>query len=190
MVALLLQHVGVTLVALSVIRERTRGSAELFAVTPVRPGEILLGKALSFGHLLGVLAGLLLGVSIIVLGVPLLGNVILVAVTIGLLGVVSLALGFVVAALSATEAQAVQLAMLTLLLAVFFGGLFVPLESIAVPVRVVSFAVPVTYAGEALRAVLLRDDVIPLTELSALALMAVILVPLAVLLTRRSYRLD
>jgi ABC-2 type transport system permease protein len=105
-------------------------------------------------------------VSVGVLGVPLLGNTLLVALVVVLLGVVSLALGLVLAALCSTESLTVQLAMVALL-AVFFGGRFVPLESVTLPVRAVSFLAPVTYAGAALRAVLLA----------------------AVLLTHRLYRL-
>jgi hypothetical protein len=52
----------------------------------------------------------------------------------------------------------------------------------------VSYVVPVTYAGAAFRAIMLRGDAPPLWDVSALALMAVVLVPLAYLLIRRSYR--
>ncbi len=188
-VALLVQHVGVTLVALSVIRERTRGTVELFAVAPVRLGEILLGKALSFGMMLAGIASLLLGLLVLVLDVPLLGNVLLAALILGLLIVVALALGLILAALSTNEPQTVQLAMLTLLFAIFFGGLFVPVESVDMPVRAVSYLVPVTHAGVALREVMLRGGLSSAEPLWSLTLMAVVLAPLAYLLMRRSYRM-
>lgn len=187
-VALFVQHVAVTLVALSVIRERTRGTIELFAVAPVQPGEILLGKALSFSAMLAVLTTLLVLLTVLVLGVPLLGNVLLLAAILALLAAVSLAIGFIIAALSSNEPQTVQLAMLTLLLAVFFGGLFVPVESLEMPVRAVSWIVPVTHAGAALRAVMLRGGFIPMEAVWSLLLMAAVLIPLAYVLTRRSYR--
>src|SRR5205085_4486165 len=47
-IALLLQHIAVTLGALSMVRERTRGSVELFRVAPITPGEILTGKYVGF----------------------------------------------------------------------------------------------------------------------------------------------
>lgn len=187
-VALLVQHVAVTLVALSVIRERTRGTVELFAVAPIRPSEIVLGKALSFSAMLAVLTVLLVLLTVLVLGVPLLGSLLLMALILALLAVVSLAIGFIIAALSSNEPQTVQLAMLTLLLAVFFGGLFVPVESLEMPVRAVSWIVPVTHAGAALRAVMLRGGSIPLEAIWSLLLMAAVFIPLAYLLTRRSYR--
>ena len=188
-VALLLQHVAVTLVALSVVRERTRGTVELFAVAPVRLGEILLGKALSFGAMLAALAALLLALLVLVLDVPLLGNLLLAALVLALLIAVSLAIGFILAAVSITEPQTVQLAMLTLLFAIFFCRLFVPVESVAMPVRAVSYVVPVTHAGQALRAIMLRGSLVPWEAVWSLAVMAVVLVPSAFLLMRRSYRM-
>ena len=51
MLALILQHMAVTLIALSVIRERTTGLFELFRVSPIRTGELVIGKVLAFGLL-------------------------------------------------------------------------------------------------------------------------------------------
>jgi ABC-2 type transport system permease protein len=188
-IALLLQHVAVTLAALSVVRERTRGTVEVFAVAPVRLGEILIGKALSFGAIIVAVAAVLLVLVVFVLGVPMLGNVLLLGLIILLLVAASLAIGFTIANLATTETQAVQLAMLVLLFATFFGGLFIPLVSLGLPVRLVSYAIPVTHAGVALRAVMLRGDLVPADSLAALGLFIAILGPLAVLLMRRSFRM-
>ena len=45
---LLLQHIAITLAALSMVRERLLGTIELFRVSPVRPGEIIAGKYIGF----------------------------------------------------------------------------------------------------------------------------------------------
>jgi ABC-2 type transport system permease protein len=139
--------------------------------------------------MLALLAALLLVLVRFALGVPLLGNLPVIALILLLLIAVSLAVGLIIAALSSNEPQTVQLAMLALLLAVFFGGLFVPVESVVMPVRLVSYVVPVTHAGEALRAEMLRGELRTLAPVGWLCLMALVLVPLAYLLTRRSYRL-
>src|SRR5262245_6969326 len=47
--ALVLQHMAVTLIALSVIRERTTGLFELFRVSPIRTGELVVGKVTALG---------------------------------------------------------------------------------------------------------------------------------------------
>ena len=42
--ALILQHMAVTLIALSVVRERTSGLFELFRVSPITTAELVIGK--------------------------------------------------------------------------------------------------------------------------------------------------
>ena len=46
--ALVLQHMGVTLTALSLVRERLSGAMDIFRVAPVRALEILIGKYLAY----------------------------------------------------------------------------------------------------------------------------------------------
>ncbi len=186
---LLLQHVAITLAALSVVRERTRGTIELFRVAPVRLVEVMTGKALSFGAILAGLAAVLLLLVVFVLGVPMLGNVLLAALVVALLIAAALAIGFIIAAISTTESQAVQLAMLVLLFSTLFGGLLLPLANLDMPVRVIAYAAPVTHAGDALRDIMLRGDAFPVWPAVALALMVLMLTPAAYLLMRRSLRL-
>ena len=155
-IALLLQHIAITLGALSMVRERMRGSLELFRVSPITPGEILVGKYLGFLIFLAVLTVLLLGLIIFGLGVPLRGDYGWLALTLLLLIFASLGLGFAISMVSSTESQAVQLAMLTLLLSVFFGGFFLPIESFWAPVQAVSYALPVTHGITSLQDVMLR----------------------------------
>ena len=58
--------------------------------------------------------------------------------------------------LSKTESQAVQLAMLTLLTSVFFGGFFLPLQSFIAPVQYLAYLLPVTHGIISLQDVMLR----------------------------------
>src|SRR5690242_4113855 len=47
-IALLLQHLAITLSARSMLRERQFGRFELFRVTPITPGEILAGPYIRY----------------------------------------------------------------------------------------------------------------------------------------------
>jgi ABC-2 type transport system permease protein len=71
--ALILQHLAVTLIALSLVRERTSGVIELFRISPVSTTEVLLGKVLAFGLIGGGIAAVTLGLMVAGLGVPFLG---------------------------------------------------------------------------------------------------------------------
>jgi ABC-2 type transport system permease protein len=165
-IALLLQHIAVTLGALSMVRERTRGSVEIFRVAPITPGEIMTGKYLGFILFLAVLAAALIalavgkisigGTTYSALGIPMLGDYFWLAGMLLLLLFAALGLGFAISMVSKTESQAVQLAMLTLLTSVFFGGFFLPLASFWAPVRALSYALPVTYGILTLQDIMLR----------------------------------
>ena len=58
-VALLVQHLALTFAALSLVRERTLGSVELFRVSPLSGTEALVGK-----YLANVMIGLLVGAAL------------------------------------------------------------------------------------------------------------------------------
>jgi ABC-2 type transport system permease protein len=148
----------VTLGALSMVRERTRGSVELFRVAPITPGEILTGKYIGFTLFLGVLAAALIALAIFGLGVPMLGDYVWLTISLFLLIFASLGLGFGLSMLSQTESQAVQLAMLALLTSVFFGGFFLTLQSFWEPVRYLAYALPVTHGIISLQDVMLRGQ--------------------------------
>jgi ABC-2 type transport system permease protein len=165
-IALLLQHIAVTLGALSIVRERMRGSFEIFRFAPISPGEILTGKYLGFILFLAVLAAALIalavgkvtvgGTTYSALGIPMLGDYFWLAGMLLLLIFASLGLGFGISMISKTESQAVQLAMLTLLTSVFFSGFFLPLSSFWEPVRALSYSLPVTHGILSLQDIMLR----------------------------------
>jgi ABC-2 type transport system permease protein len=90
------------------------------------------------------------------LAVPMLGDPLWVGITLVLLLFASLGMGFFLSGLANTETQAVQLAMLVLLSSIFFGGFFLPLETLWGPVRAIGYVLPVTLSSIDLRDVMLR----------------------------------
>ena len=109
------------------------------------------------------------------LGVHILAGYAQFAGAIVLLILASLSFGFFISAISNSESQAVQFSMLVLLASVFFSGFFIGLESLAPYVRVVSYALPVTYGIRALQAVMLRGEQPELWVYGALVAMALLL---------------
>lgn len=196
-IALLLQHIAITLAALSMVRERLLGTVELFRVSPIRPGEILAGKYISFMLFLGAVAAVLLlltsnnitveGIPVS-LGVPILGDWALLVITLSFLIFASIGLGFFIAAISKSESQAVQIAMLVLLGSVFFSGFFLRPEVFWLPVRELSYALPVTYGISAMQITMLRGGVPSPVLLIALLLLGVFFALLSFILFTREYK--
>jgi ABC-2 type transport system permease protein len=166
--ALLLQHVAITFGALSIVGERQTGTVELFRVSPISPGEVLVGKYASYMVFGGVLTVLLTLLIQYALGVPMLGNWLYYALAVILVLFASLGIGFVISLLSQTDSQAVQLAMLVLLASVFFSGFFMALYLFWPAVQVISWMLPVTYGIQLLQGIMLRGAAPNLTYLGGL----------------------
>jgi ABC-2 type transport system permease protein len=183
--ALILQHLAVTLVAMSLVRERTSGLIEIFRIAPVSTAEILGGKLLAFGLIGGVIAALTVGLLVLGLGVPMLAHVGIVALAIGLLLLASIGLGLLIAVVSDSERQAVQLSLLVLLASVFFSGFVLPITEFTTPVRAVAYTLPVTHGIRLLQDLMLRGTTNHAWEFLALAAIAILTFVLAWALLRR-----
>jgi ABC-2 type transport system permease protein len=153
--ALLIQHTAITLGALALVRERLMGAFEVFRVAPVSLSQLVIGKYLGYTVFIG-LATLVLIAAMALLGVPLLGNWLIFAGLILLLIVASLGVGFLISTLSGSDSQAIQLAMISLLLSIFFSGFFIALESFALPALPVAYAIPMTHGLAGFQRVMLR----------------------------------
>ncbi len=184
--ALILQHLAVTLVALSLVRERTSGVIELFRVSPVSTTEVIVGKLLAFGVLAAIISTITVALLVKVLGVPMLGNPGTLAVVIALLTLASLALGLFIAVISDSERQAVQLSLLLLLASVFFSGFVLPIEEFTPPVRAASYVLPVTHGIRLIQDVMLRGWTKETWEIAALGVIAAVLLVATWMLLRRN----
>jgi ABC-2 type transport system permease protein len=184
--ALILQHLAVTLVSMSLVRERTSGVMELFRISPVGASEVLVGKVLAFGLLGAGVAALTIGLMIAGFAVPVLGDPGVVTLIIGALLAASLGLGLLIAVVSDSERQAVQLSLLVLLASVFFSGFVLNIEEFNEPVRALAFTLPVTHGIRLLQDLLLRGSTHHEWELVALGVIAAVTLVAAWLLLRRS----
>jgi ABC-2 type transport system permease protein len=186
--ALLLQHVSITLTALTLVRERTSGATELFRITPSATPEIVFGKFIAYALVAAIAGAILAALLKFALNVPLLGSYAEFVSAIALLIAAALGLGLVISAIARTETQAVQYAMLILLASVFFGNFFLPIDTLYPWARVISYALPITYGVKALQQIMLRGSASDPINLIALAAFAVGFFLLGTLLFRREVR--
>lgn len=169
MLALLVQHTAVSLGALALVRERLANTFELYAIAPISPLQLLLGKYLAFVAFTLAIGGTMLVVLMGGLGVPVFGDWWRVALVVVLLALSSVGLGFTLSLLASSEQQAVQFAMLSLLGIVFFSGFALPLDGLRMPALVFSYSLPATYGGDLLQDIMLRGLPGSLTFLLILA---------------------
>jgi ABC-2 type transport system permease protein len=155
-IALLLAHLGVTFAAMSVVADRRLGVFEVYRVAPLGAAQVVTSKYVAFLLLGGLVGAALLAAVVFGLSVPLIGQVGWVAAAVAGLVAASIGLGLIVSAIARTDSQAVQYAMLVLFAGLFFGGFFLEVDAFVEPVRILSYALPVTYGISILHDVMLR----------------------------------
>ena len=139
--------------SIAMLRERTSGTLERLLTMPVGKLDILLGYALAFAAVAVVQAGLIAGLSFGVLGLEVEGPLwamFLLSVANAFLG---MALGLFVSAFARTEFQAVQFLPAFLMPQFLLCGLLTARESMAPALEAISWALPMTYAYDALDSV-------------------------------------
>ena len=183
--ALVLQHLAVTLVALSLVRERTSGIIEMYRVAPVNAWEVLIGKLLAYLFVGGAIATASVALLQFGFAVPMLGDVGALAGTIALVLVASLGLGLAIAVISDSERQAVQLSLLVLLASVFFSGFVLSISEFNEPVRAFAYTLPVTHGIRLIQDIMLRGAVTQFWAYGVLAIIAIATLGFSWLVLRR-----
>jgi len=172
---------------ISFIHERTTGTLARLLSTPVTEAEVVTGYALAFGLIGLVQSMVVLATALLLFGVQVEGSLLLVLLTVFLLGVGMQGLGFLLSANARTEFQAVQFIPIILFPSILLSGVFWPLESVPEVLRPISYLLPLTYAVDGVRSVMVRgwglEEIWP--DLTVLLLFALAMLSLSVVLMRR-----
>ncbi|MEX0851690.1 MAG: ABC transporter permease [Bauldia sp.] len=191
LIVLIMTLIGAFLTALVMAREWERGTLEAIFVTPVRAGEILLGKTIPYfvmgmiGLAFSVLAGRFL------FHVPLRGSLVVLVIASSLYLLVALGIGLVASAVTRSQFVASQIALLvTFLPAMLLSGFLFDLRSMPVAVQAITYVLPARYFVALLQTIFLAGDIwsVILPNGAVLAGMAALLMVLARVATRK--RLD
>jgi drug efflux transport system permease protein len=154
--AVLLLNVTTFLTAFSIVREKERGTLEQLFVTPVRPMGLLLGKLLPYLGIGFFELCMIVTAMRFIFSVPIHGSVFLLAFLSLPYIFVSLSLGILISSKATTQAQAMQLAFLTILPSIFFSGYIFPRETMPKFFYLLSYFVPATYFINITRGIILR----------------------------------
>ena len=154
--AILLLNVTTFLTAFSIVREKERGTLEQLFVTPVRPMGLLLGKLLPYLMIGFFELCMILTFMRFIFSVPIHGSVLLLALLSLPYIFVSLSLGILISSKANSQAEAMQLAFLTILPSIFFSGYIFPRETMPKFFFILSYFVPATYFIDITRGIILR----------------------------------
>lgn len=139
--------------SIAMLRERTSGTLERLLTTPLARLDLLLGYGLAFGLAATLQAVVTVTVATTVYDLDVAGAVYLVVLIAVVDAVLGVALGLLASAFARSEFQAVQFMPVIVLPQFFLCGLLVPVDQMAGWLQVISAALPLTYAVEALQEV-------------------------------------
>ena len=148
--------------ALSVVREKERGTMEQLLVTSLRPGELLIGKTIPYLVISLVATAIILLAARVLFGVAVRGSYpdLFLATLVYLTG--ALGWGLLVSSMSKSQAMAFQVGSLTSMLpAIFLSGFIFPIRSMPYALQLLTYAVPARYFLVISRGIILKGA--PLT---------------------------
>ncbi len=139
-----------------IVRERSGGLLERLFATPLRSVELVVGHALALSVIAVAQSTVVLGAALLLFQVQVVGSVPLAFAVLLLFAVGNQGLGMMASAAARNELQAVQFIPLVLFPSLLLTGVFYPIEAIPGGLRPLSWFVPMTYANNAMRSVMLR----------------------------------
>ena len=142
--------------AVSFLRERTSGTLERLMATPLRRGELVVGYLAGFSVFALLQALVIIAFTVFVLKVQYRGNLATIFLVEAVMVVGAVSLGLLVSAAARNELQAVQFVPVVLLPQVFLSGLLIPVAQLPDYLRPVAAVLPLTYANEALKGVMIK----------------------------------
>jgi ABC-2 type transport system permease protein len=157
LIALVLTLVSALMTAISLSREKERGTLEILLVSPLRPWQIIVGKVLPYLLLALAIVVAALVAAWAVFRVPFRGSVLLLVAESLIYSVVSLALGVLIAARTPSQRAAMLGALLgTMLPNVLLSGMIFPIASMPGWLAPVSNVVPARWFIVIARGIMLK----------------------------------
>ncbi len=159
LIAVVLMIIAALLTSLTIAREWENGSMEQLLSTPLRPGEIVLGKLAAYFAVgaVDVVTSVLMGVF--VFDVPLRGSLWFLASSSGIFLFGALSWGILLSAVAKTQLLAFQMGMLSSFLPAFLlSGFMYSIDNMPRVIQIVSLIVPARYFIAVLKSVYLKGE--------------------------------
>ena len=187
---MILQMMTSLLTALTIVRERERGTMEQLIVTPIRPWELLVGKlvpyvVIAFGDALEILV-----IGIVWFHVPMRGSIGLLLGQSALFVITTLSIGLFASTVARTQQEAMLTTFMTLLPTIYLSGFLFPLAAMPPVLQWISTVIPLRYFLIIVRGIVLKGVGLELLIPETVALVILGLVLMTIASSRFRKRLD
>ena len=176
--------------ALSVTREVERGTMESLLAMPIRPLEIMLGKISPYVVVGFLQATLIVAAGVGVFGVPILGNLALLAALSTLFIAANLSIGYTFSTLAQNQLQAIQMAMMFFLPNILLSGFMFPFAGMPVWAQWIGECLPLTHYIRIVRGIMLKGADMYDLQHDAVWLVGLMLVAMTIAVRRFRQTLD
>jgi len=155
-IAVALQIATIFATAMSIVRERERGTLEQLMVSPLSRWGMMLGKIVPYLCVSMAMGLVLMFVLRWVFFIPVRGSLLLLFTSMIAFIFALLSLGLLISTKAQNQMQALQMTMTLMLPSIFFSGFIFPIETMPWIFRAISAILPATYYIELMRAIVLR----------------------------------
>jgi len=155
-IGIVLQIATTFATAMSLVRERERGTLEQLMVSPLSRWGLMLGKLVPYLCIGSLMAVSLFTIMQWVFNVPIAGDLNALAIATLLYIFALLSLGLLISTRAQNQIQALQMSMIFILPSVFFSGFIFPRETMPWIFYAIGSMLPATYYIELERAIVLR----------------------------------
>ena len=176
------------LTGVSFLRERAQGTLERLLTTPVGRADILAGYLLGFLLFAGIQSFIILLYTIFALRIEYEGSLWQIFVLLVVVTIVAVNLGIFTSTFARNEFQVVQFIPVILVPQIFLSGVILPSEQLPSYFQAVGKVLPLTYAVDGLKAIMLQGETLGGIgqEIAVLGGFAIGLLVLAAITLRRT----
>jgi ABC-2 type transport system permease protein len=174
LIAVILMMLSTLLTALTVVRERERGTIEQLLCSPLRPVELILGKLLPFVVIAFFDVLLVIGAGRVLFGVRIVGSIPLLLALAALYLMSALGIGLLISVVSPTQQTAMTIAMLASQLpTILLSGFIFPIRAMPEAVQHLTQVIPARHFLVIVRGIFLKGSGLRLLWPQALILLAI-----------------
>lgn len=170
--------------AIAIPIERQTGTYELLQMAPLTTATIVFGKSLA-GSAFGVVLSLLTAIGAMLLTASNIVNPFLFALAVIVGACAFSALGMLVAA-AAKDMPTANISLTAIRLSmIFIGGVFQPVQTYPLQLRIISYLTPLSYLVDALQEAMVATDITFVVDLAAMLAWFIVLQMLAIMVLNR-----
>ncbi len=176
--------------ALSVTREIERGTMELLLSMPITPVEIMLGKIIPYVMVGFIQAALIIGIGVLLFGVPILGNLFVLAGLSTLFIATNLSIGYSFSTVAQNQLQAMQMSIMFFLPNILLSGFMFPFAGMPTWAQWIGECLPLTHYLRIVRGIMLKGASVHDLHYDAAAMAGLMLVAMTIAVLRFRRTLD